>query len=219
MGTSCSLMSQDCMPGQSCMLMDQAGNAACFSGACDIVSQNCATTTDKCSYAGLADGGAARACGPAGSLTEGAACGGASDQCGKGLICINSICAKFCYQQSHCTQPNSQCAQYVSIPGLQEIAGTCVVLANCDPLLQNCASTQACALTQSGPACIANGTVAVNGTCSASAGCVRGNLCLVTSQGATSGTCKAFCNLDAGMPNCGGNPCSPLQGVPYGACP
>jgi hypothetical protein len=214
----CNIAAQTCGAGSSCMYTDNMGNTACFPGACDVVAQNCPTQTDKCSYAGLADGGAGRACGPAGAKTEGQACGPSMDDCAKGLLCVQGTCAKFCYQASNCTAAGAQCIGLITIGGVPEVPATCVTLSGCDPYLQNCPTTQACSLTQSGPACITNGTVPANGTCTPSAGCVRGNLCLVTMQGATSGTCKPFCNLDGGAPTCAGS-CTGLQGVPYGVCP
>jgi hypothetical protein len=46
---------------------------------------------------------------------------------------------------------------------------------------------------------------------------VKGALCITGSAGAT---CKAFCNLDGGLPNCGGAACQAITGLTgAGACP
>jgi hypothetical protein len=176
------------------------GSTACFAGACDVVSQNCPNSADKCSYAGLADGGVVRACGPAGTLTEGQACAAGTDQCAKGLVCINGACAKYCYQNSNCTAPDGRCAGVVTIGGTDERPATCINIPPCDPLLQNCTdSTRACSLIDTGPGCIPPGTTAVGGDCSTTGTCVRGAVCIGTTAAAN---CRAFCNRDGGMPSC-----------------
>lgn len=217
-GTSCDIIAQNCPSGSACMFnMQQAGQ--CFPGACDVVSQNCPNSTDKCAYAGTSTS-AARACVPNGDKAEGATCGSAgTDDCVKGTFCVGGKCAKFCNQQSQCTAPNSQCAAPVSVPGSPEIPVSCITLTTCDPYLQNCATGEGCTLSSTGPACIPAGTVPANGVCGQVQGnCVAGSVCLVMSQGATTGSCKAFCNLDGGMPTCAGT-CTALQGQPYGVCP
>lgn len=217
--TDCSVATQNCPAGQACLFADNQGNStACFTGECDLVLQNCPTTTDACNYVQFQDGGIGRACLPAGAGTEGQTCS-APNGCGKGMFCLSGKCTKYCYTDTNCGGSNL-CASLITVPGASEFPSACFTVTTCDPLLQNCpTTTDACSLTSSGPACVPGGSVAVNGTCTASAPCAKGSLCLVASQGATSGTCKAFCNLDGGMPNCGGAACQGLQGVPYGACP
>ncbi|MFZ5438679.1 MAG: hypothetical protein ACOZQL_01660 [Myxococcota bacterium] len=216
--TPCNVMAQNCPSGQSCLYTDNMGNAACFPGACDIVSQNCTTATDKCSYMGFQDGGVGRACAPAGAKTEGQPCGPQTDDCAKGLACVGGVCAKFCYTSANCTG-QGQCIGLVQIGGSREVPATCVTLAACDPFLQNCPSGQGCYLTQTGPACVTEGSVAIGGNCQ-SANCVKGSVCL----GGTSGpTCHGFCNRDGGMPACATGQCggviAPDGGVlPWGAC-
>jgi hypothetical protein len=217
-GQACNLSATggNCPVGQSCMRTGDGTSTVCFAGDCDIVTQNCPTATDTCTYAGLPDGGVGRACLPAGTAMEGAAC---SQQvaCGKGLLCVGGTCSKLCYVDTNCTN-GARCASGVTVMGSPEIATTCVTLQACDPLLQNCPQGQGCYLSDMGAVCVSAGTVANNATCTPAANCVPGNLCLVTMQGATSGTCKQFCNLDGGMPSCGAGACNGLQGVPYGAC-
>jgi hypothetical protein len=220
---NCNIATQDCPTGNACMVrVDQSGTS-CFPGVCDVVTQNCAATTDKCSYLGQADGGGIRGCAPTGAVAEGQPCT-MPDNCAKGMICVgpqgSATCQKFCYRTTDCTG-TGQCIGAVQIPGTPELPATCVTLTTCDPLSQSsCPSGQGCYLTQTGPSCLGAGTVALNGTCGQATGnCTPGNLCLVTMQGATSGTCKPFCNLDGGMPNCGAGSCAGLQGVPYGVCP
>jgi len=209
-GTACDVLTQQgCTAGESCLYVDNMGNGRCFAGACDVVSQNCPTATDKCSYAGLQDGGVARACAPAGPQGDGAACG-PSDNCGKGLVCINSVCRKYCYDNATCGGGNKLCIGLIQIGGTQEIPSTCVTLSACDPLTQNCPQGQGCYLSNSsGAVCATAGTVAANGACGQGAGqCVPGTVCLLTSP--TAGACKSFCNRDGGMPNCGTGQCGGL---------
>ncbi len=221
--TGCNIGAQNCQPGESCMLTNTMGATACFPGVCDVVTQNCPTASDKCSYAGLADGGTGRACAPAGNIAEGQACGTGADLCAKGLVCINGSCSKYCYQMSNCTAAtNGQCVGVVQIGGTAELPTTCINIASCDPLLQNCPmTTQACSLTQSGAGCIPAGNVAIGADCRMG-NCVKGAACIGNQ---TAANCRAFCNLDGGMPSCGTGTggCGGVangSGVPFpfGAC-
>lgn len=216
-GTACSVASQNCPTGQSCMFKgDQS--SVCFAGACDVVTQNCATATDKCTYVQGASG-PVRGCRPAGAVAEGMACTPA-DECAKGLLCVNATCVKFCYQTSNCTG-SGQCISGVTITGTEEVPTTCVTLAACDPLLQNCPTGQGCYLAGSGPACVSAGNTANGAACTSGNACVRGSICLGSPPTAT---CHGYCNLDGGTPNCATTgQCGGVtngQGVPqpFGAC-
>ncbi|MDP3157356.1 MAG: hypothetical protein Q8N23_32080 [Archangium sp.] len=219
--TGCNIGSQNCQPGESCMLTNTMGATACFPGTCDVVTQNCPTASDKCSYAALPDGGTGRVCAPAGNIGEGGACGAGADLCAKGLVCINGTCSKYCYQTSNCTAAtNGQCVGVVQIGGTAELPTTCINIASCDPLLQNCPmAAEACSLTQSGPGCIPAGNVAIGADCRMG-NCVKGAACLGTQAAAS---CRPFCNLDGGMPTCASGACGGLRDSnmvvqPFGAC-
>lgn len=219
--TGCSIGSQNCRPGESCMYSNAMGATSCFPGVCDVVTQNCPTASEKCSYAGFADGGTGRVCAPAGNIAEGQACAMGSDLCARGLVCISGTCAKYCYQTSNCTAAtNGQCVGVVQIGGTAELPTTCINIASCDPLLQNCPMTaQACSLTQSGPGCIQAGNVAIGASCTMG-NCVKGAVCIGDQ---TAANCRAFCNLDGGMPACATGACNGVANAggmpfPFGAC-
>jgi hypothetical protein len=220
-------MSQNCTgAGESCLYINNMGEGRCFAGECDVVSQNCPNTADKCSYAFLADGGVGRTCGPAGATAEGAPCG-PGDTCAKGLVCLGAsantmgTCAKFCYTDTGCGGNNRVCGSLVQIPNVTELPAVCVQLTTCDPLLQNCPAGQGCYLTTNGPACIPMGSATNGQTCGPSTLCVRGSTCLGPTTNMLS--CRSFCNLDGGMPSCTGSACGGIansmgQALPWGAC-
>lgn len=214
-GQNCSVTMQSCPNGLSCLYKDVALAAACFAGACDVVQQNCAAG-QKCTYVVAADRSRARACVPAGALTEGASCDSTQDACDRGLICVQGQCVRYCYSTSQCGQ-GSVCARVLAQNGTPEFAVTCRAIPQCDPLAQNCMSGKACYPSSTGSFCLSPGSLPEGQSCSTStANCQAGFSCSLPSPGAQ-GSCAKICNLDGGVPSCASGHCTP-QGVGYGVC-
>jgi hypothetical protein len=219
---SCSVAAKDCPAGAGqCVAIDQAGAARCFPGACDTLLQDC-PTGGRCLYAPLSDGGVGRTCGSAGTVAENAACGaGGSDDCGVGLSCVSvagqRTCHRYCATDTDCGA-SARCSLSVSFTGTAEKPTFCLSVMPCDPLASTCPANQTCTPLTGGSVCTPAGTVMDTGVCSSQAACVVGDLCLVSTPGETSGTCRKICNLDAGQPACTSGTCTPLLGVAFGAC-
>lgn len=201
------------------MPVNQQGGGQCFPGACNTVSQNCATATDACVLRGTTAADLTRACAAAGTKTQGQACteSATSTDCAKGLQCLNSKCEKFCNVDTDCGAGGS-CAVFLQPQGAPFGAFICLYATACDPLAQNCpTAAEGCYLLSGGPGCFQAGTTAVGTACQSANQCVKGSGCLGDQQG--NPACRQFCNLDGGAPTCGAGMCNPLAnmaGMPVG---
>lgn len=199
--SGCNRITQDCPNGDVCINVNSINDTQCFpAGRCDYVAQNCTDTAQKCTYGVLPDGGVIRGCLAAGPKAEGESC--TPDNCGKGLICVEGVCRKYCYRDETCGIA-STCSMILTIPGTIERPTACLSELRCDPYTQNCDAGMGCYPTKrGGTACFTAGTLALHEPCSgADAGlCTPGTIC---SNGEDGGyQCLPFCNPDGGAPTC-----------------
>lgn len=232
---ACDFANPTCALGTECLLNDVNGTAGtCVPGACSVVAQDCTAANTKCVVGPVPDGGLMRQClafnlGDGGA-SEGAACTPAlPDPCARGAQCIgssatNATCRRFCSPFGGCG-PGSECNLGITFSlqsgPTKETHLVCSAITACDPYTQMpCMNTDACQLYRQGaaPGCLPGGTVMGGGACTTSALCARGFQCVVGAAGATSGTCRAFCNTDGGMPSCTAGMCQNLMGSGIGTC-
>jgi hypothetical protein len=197
----------------------------CSAGACDLVDTGTCGANQKCTYGGLADGGAGRMCAPVGGTqAEGTPCSvNAADVCAPGLAClgnqVNGVCMKSCYKHGDCSATKGLCAiGPISSPNKAEFLTFCA--RGCDLLTQNCGNAfEGCYPqdnTFSAGACAISQGKVPGASCQYVDECAGGSLCL-TPKGGTTSSCVKLCNMDAGTPACGTGTCTPLQGG-LGAC-
>lgn len=201
-----------CPPGERCAVKELALSAACFSGDCDVVAQDCAPGF-KCTH--LREGRqAVRRCVPDGARADEATCTTA-DECARGLRCVEGVCARYCDSTTHCGA-FQVCARLVVLAPEGELALTCRTLPACDPFQPVCRTGQ-CSLTSQGPLCLPAGSLPLHAACRLSeATCGPGLHCLLDAAGR--GTCEPLCNLDGGTPACTSGACRPLQSSGFGSC-
>jgi hypothetical protein len=212
---SCAVSAQDCDAGASCLFVEAGAKTACFSGACDLLRQDCGDK-EKCDYATDDAGVTARACVPAGDAGVGERCPTleSPDGCRPGLVCVDSgddagtgLCERYCYADSDCA-PDARCEELLRLDGTEEMPSLCVTIPPCDLLAQDCAEGTACYIGPTRPGCYPEGSVAVGGTCRVSSDCVQGAVCAQDGEGAL--TCRSLCGT-AGAPACASGSCTPIQ--------
>ena len=217
--TACNVASQTCTgAGEQCMPTTADLNGICVSAACNTRTQDC-PNNQACVIGPTSSdiSTLTRQCVPAGTKLRGEACNEQMVECAKGLQCFQGQCQKFCNQDTDCDTGGS-CAFFVGYQNAPFGSFVCFHAMACDPLAQNCAAqTDACLLLPSGPGCAPFGTTALGQPCTSANQCVKGAQCLQDQTGM--GSCRSFCNLDAGMPSCASGTCNPLQnqqGMPVG---
>jgi hypothetical protein len=232
---TCDFTNPACPAGTECLLNDLSGNTmgTCVPGGCSVVNQDCAGNS-KCIVGPVPDGGLERQCTAFtlgdGGVAEGAACTPAlPDPCQRGSQCIgasatSATCRRFCSILTGCG-PGSECVSGIRFQTqagpTKELHLVCSAVTACDPFTQApCQTNEACQLYRAGapPACLPAGTVMAGGTCSPQAPCARGFQCIISSPTSQTGNCRAFCNVDGGMPGCSGSMCNGLMGTAFGAC-
>lgn len=230
------LTNPTCPNGAECVLNDVNGSAGtCIPGACSVLAQNCAAPNTKCIVAPVGDGGVERVCSPFGLGDGGTPDNGACqqaipDSCQRGAQCIGlqgggtPTCRRFCGPLNMC-DPGSECSFGIQFAATQggssELHLVCSQVTSCTPFDQMpCPAAEACQLFagSAGPRCVPAGTVMAGGACTAQAFCARGLQCVVTAAGAQMGTCRAFCNVDGGMPSCAAGMCQNNMGSGVGTC-
>jgi hypothetical protein len=146
------------------------------------------------------------------------------DDCAKGFICQNydmegknGVCIEFCQDDDSC--PNTGGGNAICLPANEGVLPIC--LANCDPLVQDCAGSQGCYGDPSGPPFFCYGADPKDGgtdgsKCEFTNACLPGLNCsdAATLDGCDSAyCCTPFCPLD-------GMACTaPEECVPYYAEP
>jgi hypothetical protein len=230
---ACDFTLPQCPVGTECLLNDVNGTAGkCVPGACSVLQQDCTMANTKCIVAPQTDGGFARVCSPFtagdGGVAEGANCTPqVPDPCQRGAQCLGiqgqpaPTCRRYCNPIVGCGA-GAECNFGISFASAagpsNELHLVCSAVTPCDPITQMpCSANEGCQVYRQGapPGCLPAGQVAAGGTCTSSAFCVRGLQCV--GQGG-SGICRAFCNLDAGMPSCAAGMCQNLMGVGIGVC-
>jgi hypothetical protein len=205
---SCNFMAANpmCPTNTECLINNEnTFSAKCYPG-CDLITQNCPTGTDKCSYT-INGTTATRSCIPEGTKTEGQTCGPNTDDCAKGLLCSGpqggpTVCTKYCSPFISGSCPSGKnCSGGSHVPGLEEIPLLCAP--NCDLLAQNCAGTNNCIpippAAGGGATCVPGGSAGPGGACPNVVECAKGNACFNTGTN----SCFKLCNLDGGSPACG----------------
>lgn len=222
-----------CNAGTVCVLNSiQALTGTCRAGQCSLVLQDCpanqkcvaglvpdaGTFGPRCIPFTLGDGGVAdeQPCTPSANNPE---------PCSLGAQCISGTCKRYC---TAATAPtgcigNSECISGVAFtdgmgttyPGEYRL---CQPTPPCNPFDQaTCTDmSQGCQIFTRGAACLPAGT-AMNGDSCLMASCSRGFQCVGNANAAS---CRAFCNLDGGMPRCGAADagCNPLMNTGVGTC-
>ncbi|MBL8920579.1 MAG: hypothetical protein JNJ54_17070 [Myxococcaceae bacterium] len=223
-----------CPTGAECVLNDINGSAGtCIPGACSLLAQDCAGNT-KCMIIPVGDGGVERVCTPftlgdAGTADNGQCQLSVPDSCQRGAQCVGfqgggtPTCRRFCGPLNMCS-PGSDCdfgVRFAAVQnGTSELHLVCSPATPCNPFDQTpCAATDACQLGTSGtPVCRPAGMVMNGGTCTNMAFCARGLQCVAAAAGGMSGVCRAFCNVDGGMPSCAAGMCQNNMGTGLGTC-
>lgn len=231
----CDFTNPMCPAGTECLLNDVNGTAGkCIPGQCSVLLQDCTAANTKCIVGPLMDGGIARQCTMFalgdGGLAEGAGCTQQlPDPCQKGAQCIgvqggSATCRRYCSPFAGCG-PGSECNLGITFSTQagpsNELHLVCSAVTACDPYTQMpCMATDACQLYRVGapPGCLPGGNVMGGGVCNAMATCARGFQCVVSGAGAMQGNCRAYCNLDGGMPSCAAGMCQNLMGSGIGTC-
>lgn len=193
---------------------------------CGVVPQCGCSTTETCD---VIDAQGSVRCVAFGRAAMGRPCT-ATAGCAQGLTCIFGTCHAFCDNPgSACTQAGTGSCVQVTAQGGTAIPGFAVCMVDCqlqDPLAcggKTNAGIGECFVDDKGVTdCQEGGPQAENQSCSASAGCGPGLVC-VTPSG-SSNVCKRWCRV--GTADCGGSvPCSGFSTkvmvgtVEYGACP
>ena len=221
-GYECSVTTQDCAEGESCLLFqDDAGTfgARCF-GGCSVTGQDCDAGL-KCAYA-LDGGTASRECVPAGDAGEGEPCTTTvvSDTCGAGLICVPdevadggaaTVCMRYCNSNQDCTAPQ---ACFVVVLPEQNPERPYICETPCSLFGADCPPGLSCYPGSVAPGCYPTGATAVEQPCTYSLECVAGTACV-------DGFCRQLCAHPSGTPACPSGTCTGLE-VPgvggVGAC-
>lgn len=229
------LTNPTCPTGSECVLNGVNGSTGtCIPGACSVLEQNCTAANTKCMVVPVGDGGVERVCTPFslgdGGTADNAACQQAiPDSCQRGAQCIGlsgggtPTCRRFCGPINACGA-GSECnfgVQFAATQGgASELHLVCSQVTACNPFDQTpCQASEACQLGGSGmPICLPAGMVMGGGTCTTSAFCARGLQCVAAAAGGQSGTCRAFCNVDGGMPSCAAGMCQNNMGTGLGTC-
>ncbi len=224
-----------CPAGSECVRTSINGFAGtCIPGACSVLAQDCAGANTKCMIIPVGDGGVERVCTPFGlgdgGTADNAPCQQAvPDSCQRGAQCVGFVgggtatCRRFCGPINMCS-PGSECNTGVQFAAMQggasELHAVCSAVTPCNPFDQSpCQATEACQLGVAGtPVCQSGGTVMSGGACTTSAFCARGLQCVAAAAGGQSGICRAFCNVDGGMPSCGAGQCQNNMATGFGTC-
>lgn len=240
----CSLEAQDCPSGQTCMRVRTGTGSGgqevltpqCVADGCNVVTQGCGQG-QECRYVAGDGGTAERGCAPeTGSGAEGDSCvyglpdGGddGSDSCGTGLVCageqapdggvVNQRCQRLCLRDADCGQ-SQLCLSALKprVGATDERPGICLRVTFCDPLTQNCPSTQACYVVDNDAICRPEGLTPVGQPCATADSCVKGSTCAGSPDGGTA--CRELCDpAPGGTPSCASGTCARFQSYDAGVC-
>jgi hypothetical protein len=196
-------------------------------GACDVIAQNCANSTDGCYLASSGEGMPATTMCLAPNMTggDGAACSFVND-CLPGLTCSNDgFCRRFCCMGASTDCPAGSGQRCVGLADGENI-GVCTPSTSCNLMTnEGCTGGQACYVFASDGSlgCFPAGTKTEGMSCGALNECAMGLGCFGTAPG--SSVCSRYCRVSMMAADCGGGSrmCQMVNGLNLpadtGVCP
>jgi len=187
-------------------------SADCGACPCDPVTSASCKATEQCYINSKGVPG----CGPPGTLAKGAACKYLAD-CDKGLLCIDGGCRPVCDAKGSppivaCGAAGAKCVEFTmgGAPVGYNL-GVCIGGDACSLLTNGCPSGLMCVPLASSKACVAEGSIAVGGDCTAPGTlCKADGVCLDDQSGGKR-HCQQKCAADGGVPKCVGKTCGSLS--------
>ncbi|MEO7328344.1 MAG: hypothetical protein ABI193_07185 [Minicystis sp.] len=211
------------------------GGAPCPVDPCKVTLPQCGCGVDE--ECGI--NGNAVACVPAGDVGLGLQCGLQGQQCGPGLVCVQtgnqvSTCVKFCDKDAECQAPGGLCLLTLNDGNNGSIPGVTLCTENCNPAKNTgcpVAGTACQLLRENGgqmrflTRCGNAGAGMQNGFCASSDDCAPKFGCFNTDPNdPNANACFKWCEVN-GVQSCpGGTICNALQtpilvgNVEYGVC-
>jgi hypothetical protein len=188
---------------------------------CDPVSETGCPANQSCFLVPVSPTAIAPECHATSAMpaNDGQSCMPQMENCKAGASCIQvtgdamPVCHRVCHMgtSADCmTAGSTVAATCVGLGG--STFGLCVPA--CNPVMDMCPGTEACALTGNGGTACAPGGAQPGANCGQTGTCTKGHVCVGTS--AANATCAQACDATHACP--AGKMCQMLPGYMFGAC-